>query len=238
MDAKKLKIANIVCWGIVVVLAVVLGVLVSTSSNRGSYKSLDEAQSAIESTNKQATSDESGTSSNDGGSQNSNSSSSSSNANNGSSGSSQSGGESGSTVEKLTATLKAEGYDTVVQGEVKMHADQYDSARTYVTYYIRLTEPVTISGYQATQHTTRSTQTLCASVSNEGMKFSNEDAIRSYFSKYNGKTVLVGLKNDTQSVQFASGTSCSFTLHSSSECDLTNHGHVTYLSDFQMFEIS
>ena len=236
MDAKKLKIANIVCWGIVVVLAIVLGVLVSTSKNYVVTKDLESVQSSNGSSSSQASSG-SDSSSQSGGSSGSGGSSSSSGSSN-SSGKSSTQDSDESIEERLTMSIKAEGYDTVVKGVVKAHGDQYTTGTTAITYYVRLDEPATISGYQTTHTKTESTQTLCASSINKRKNFSSEQDVRAFFYPYVGKTVLVGLKSGDKSVQFASGTSCSFTLHSSNDCDLMNYGHVVYLSDFDLLALN
>ncbi len=140
-----------------------------------------------------------------------------------------------SNVATLTQQLKDEGYDTVAQGEVRMHAYQSDG-RTYVTYYVRLNDSTDIDGYQATKFKTHSTRTICAAPNSKGT-FSNEYDIEKYFANLRGHQVLVGFVNGSRDVQFATGTSCNFENHTQSECDLMNSGSVTYLTKLEVKDL-
>ena len=234
MDAKKLKIANIVCWGIVVVLAIVLGVLVSTSKNYVVTKDLESVQAGNGSSSSQTSSSNS-SSSQSGDSSGSDGSSSSSSGSNNSSGKSSTQDSDESTIEKLTASLKAEGYDTVVQGVVRIHNDNFEY-KAINTAYFRLNEPASISGYKALEYETYSTQTIVPQPNTKN-EFKTEDQILAYFSKLQGHQVLIGFHNGTHDVYFASGVSCNFGLHTNQECDLMNSGPVTSVYDFQVFDL-
>ena len=138
-------------------------------------------------------------------------------------------------VAALTQQIKDDGYNMVVQGEVKLHAYQ-SGGRTWCTYYVRLNNEAFISGYQAQEFSSKSTRTICASSSTSGTFASSYD-IEKYFAELTGHQVLVGFMDGSNEIQFATGPSCNFENHSQSECDLMNAGPVTFITRMEVKDL-
>ena len=138
-------------------------------------------------------------------------------------------------VATLTQQIKDDGYNMVVQGEVKLHAYQ-SGGRTWCTYYVRLNNEAFISGYQAQEFSSKSTRTICASSSTSGTFASSYD-IEKYFAELTGHQVLVGFMDGSNEIQFATGPSCNFENHSQSECDLMNAGPVTFITRMEVKDL-
>ena len=138
-------------------------------------------------------------------------------------------------VATLTQQIKDDGYNMVVQGEVRLHGDSA-AGSTYITPYIRLNEYAEMKGYQVQEYKVRETMTIGPTSSYNG-EFRNHDQVLAYFQKLSGHQVLIGIHNDSQDVQFASGTPCSFYVHTQQECDLMNSGWPTFVTNFEVKDL-
>ncbi len=139
-------------------------------------------------------------------------------------------------VATLTQELKNDGYNLVLQGEVRIH-DDYSYNTSTTTPYIRLNEFSEIKGYQAGEYRVRNTQTICPSSSYQDGSMSSEQ-ILSYCQSLNGRQVLIGINNDSYDIQFFSDAPCSLQLHTKEECDLLNFGHPVRVTNFEIKDLN
>ena len=142
----------------------------------------------------------------------------------------------GDKIARLTKQLQDEGYDTVIQGELKRHVDatQYG---TNIIYFVRSATPISFAAHSAgagNRLNTKETDTFRIAYGEEG------DENDAKYAGMEGHVVLLGCKNDNNNY-WQSDSGCSGTLnrnHSSAECELNNSGHPVLIKDSKVLDLS